>query len=70
MILLAEYEDKTERGTPCRVQIEQNHHGAFEAHVFIRSAPAGAIRIFASYDQEERTKAERLAFERAAVEGF
>jgi hypothetical protein len=66
MILFDEYGGKTKRGNPFRVQIWQNHHGAFEGHVFLLCNR----RIFSTYDQSSRRTAEKLAIKRAEKAGY
>jgi hypothetical protein len=61
VILVDEHEGKTKRGTPFKMQVWQNHHGAFEGHVFL----AQDANIFSSYDQVARKVAEKLAIRRA-----
>ena len=66
MILLDEYGGKTKRGNPFRMQVWQNHHGAFEGHVFLLSSR----KIFSVYDQSYRRTAIRLAIQRAEKAGY
>jgi len=66
MILLDEYTGKTKRGAPFRMQVWQNHHGAFEGHVFLLASR----RIFSTYDQSYRKVAQKLAIERAEKAGY
>jgi hypothetical protein len=65
MILLDEYVGKTKRGSLFKMQVWQNHHGAFEGHVFLRNH-----RIFSTYDQTSRRTAEKLAIKRAEKAGY
>ena len=65
MILLDEYAGKTKRGSLFKMQVWQNHHGAFEGHVFLRNR-----RIFSTYDQTSRRTAEKLAVKRAEKAGY
>lgn len=66
MLLLDEYTGKTKRGTPFRMQVWENHHRAFEGHVFLLASR----RIFSTYDQTNRRVAQQLAIKRAEKPGY
>lgn len=66
MILLDEYTGKTKRGAPFRMQVWENHHGAYEGHVFLLASR----RIFSTYDQRYRRAAQEMAIKRAEKAGY
>jgi hypothetical protein len=66
MKLIGQITKQTKQKHPYILQVWQNHHGAFEAHIFM----AVDNRIFSTYDRRTKSEAIRDALKRAEEAGY